>query len=51
MIPIFRSVFIQTMTATALVENEKISFYDKVGALLMDHHFHVSCIIKIIFIE
>ena len=30
------------MTATALVENEKVSFYDKVGALLMDHHFHVS---------
>ena len=33
--------YFETMKATGYV-SEKVSFYDKIGALLMDHHFHVS---------
>ena len=30
------------MKATEFVENRKVSLYDKVGGILLDHHFHVS---------
>ena len=35
----------ETMKATGFV-SVKESFYDKIGALLMDHHFHVSKIAR-----